>query len=171
MRRPASIFVVALLLVAFGGTALASGPATIIEIDPTGTGIVNTCITATETDTGILTAGEQIVFTGGTVQLVFHEPGGWSDSSGGFHFIGQQISQGLVGEGDLGNTYRITGSSPVQVNSNIGEQDVFTSVGNLHLLSSGSDDNLMVQHLVHFTVNANGDLTVFLEQFRVICNG
>lgn len=156
MRRLISILVVGFMLLSVAGTALASAKPIIIRDDVAGDVFVNDC------------TGEVVTLTGGTFQIVFHET---FDTSGCVHFIAEGNAKGVVGEGSFGNSYRATGGFWDEFNSNAGSQETFTGVFNIHLLSSGSDDNFILQGTFHVTVNANGDLTAFVDQFTVVCAG
>lgn len=46
-----------------------------------------------------------------------------------------------------------------------------TAVNNFRMISRGSTDNLQVHETIHFTINANGDMTAYVDNFSVKCNG
>jgi hypothetical protein len=52
-----------------------------------------------------------------------------------------------------------------------GAAQVLTSVGQLHLISQGGTDNLVVRTTIHVTVNANGQITSTSFEFTTDCNG
>jgi hypothetical protein len=56
-------------------------------------------------------------------------------------------------------------------NTSTGAAQVLNSVGQLHLISQGSTDNLVVRTTIHVTINANGEITATSFEFTTECNG
>ncbi|MDT7809384.1 MAG: hypothetical protein QOJ70_3197 [Acidobacteriota bacterium] len=56
-------------------------------------------------------------------------------------------------------------------NTSTGGAQVLNSTGQLHLISQGSADNLVVSTTIHVTVNANGQITSTTFEFTTNCNG
>jgi hypothetical protein len=55
--------------------------------------------------------------------------------------------------------------------SGAGGSTTFNTVGQLHLISQGGADNLVVRTTIHVTVNANGEITATSFEFTTDCNG
>ena len=94
------------------------------------------------------------------------------DASGAIHGRFTLVPVNVRGVGlTSGITYKAVG----------GERDTFTSAANgaftanftsmFNLVSQGSTDNLQAFITSHFTVNANGDVTVENFDFRAECRG
>jgi hypothetical protein len=75
--------------------------------------------------------------------------------------------------GSLGNTYVLAG---IQANSTIINPDAlglreFTVTNQLHNVSRGGADNLLVIAVTHITLNANGEVTSEVINFETRCVG
>lgn len=56
-------------------------------------------------------------------------------------------------------------------NNSTGGAQVLNSVGQLHLISQGNTDNLVIRTTIHVTINANGEVTATSFEFTTDCNG
>jgi hypothetical protein len=96
------------------------------------------------------------------------------DAHGGFHINGHITLQGISGVGlSTGTTYHWTGGARINVHYGCGvdcsppyEQ---TSGSNFQLIGQGSAPDEQVHALTHITVNANGELTANVQEFRMTC--
>ncbi|HEV2705882.1 MAG TPA: hypothetical protein VGV59_08150 [Pyrinomonadaceae bacterium] len=77
----------------------------------------------------------------------------------------------LSGEAPDGTRYTANETVNGTETSGTGSATTFTSIGQLHLISSGSDDNLTVRTTIHTTINANGQVTSTNFEFTTECNG
>lgn len=77
----------------------------------------------------------------------------------------------LSGTSASGITYNANETVDSNEITNAGGAQVLTSVGQLHLISQGSTDNLVVRTTIHVTVNANGQITSTSFEFTTDCNG
>jgi len=78
--------------------------------------------------------------------------------------------QGISGTGSVtGDKYQATGitqstntfSTPFPITS--------TFVNNFYMIGQGPDNNFKVHETLHYTINANGELTAFADNFSVTC--
>jgi hypothetical protein len=109
-------------------------------------------------------AGELVQLTG-TVHQVFVMT---SDGSGGLHVEAIINPQGLSGIGlTTGDTYRGNGTttSHFTLTSAINQ----TYVNKLVMIGPGPGNNFLVRETFHFTLNANGEFSVFFDKFSVEC--
>jgi hypothetical protein len=86
----------------------------------------------------------------------------------GFHIKSHAQPQGISGLGlTTGDKYQGTGVS--QDNFNLGPGETYTLVNNFRIIGQGPGNNLLVHGTLHYTINANGDLTVFFDKLSVGC--
>ena len=86
----------------------------------------------------------------------------------GIHVKVQFQPQDLSGVGQItGDKYQGTGVSHWHSNVKVGEN--YTLVENFRIIGQGSGNNYLVHITFHFTVNANGILTVWVDNFREEC--
>jgi len=78
--------------------------------------------------------------------------------------------QGISGTGSVtGDKYQATGitqstntfSTPFPITS--------TFVNNFYMIGQGPDNNFKVHETLHYTINANGEVTSFVDNFSVTC--
>jgi hypothetical protein len=109
-------------------------------------------------------AGEDLLLSG-NLNVVMHTtigPNGGITST--YHFN----PQGVVGVGlTTGDIYRGTGVSQGVYTGQVGE--TVTEIENFRLIGPGPGNNLLVHETFHFTVNANGELTSFVDNYSVEC--
>lgn len=110
-------------------------------------------------------SGELVTLTG-SLHAQFHltlTPGG------GFVFKSHANPQGVSGTGAFtGTKYEGTGVTQSQFGAS-GLPFHATFVNNFRLIGQGRGGNLTVHQNFHITVNANGELTAFVDNFRYEC--
>lgn len=109
-------------------------------------------------------AGEFVVLSG-TLHMLFRTT---IDSRGGFHSKFHFQPQGVSGTGlTTGAKYQATGVTQGTDNGKVGF--VSTFVNNFRVIGQGPGNNFMIHENFHITVNANGEVTAFVDNFRVTC--
>jgi len=109
-------------------------------------------------------AGEEVHLTG-YLHVTFSQT---FDNAGGVHVKMHANPQGISGIGQTtGDTYRGTGVSKTQFNLKVGEQS--TIVDNFNIIGQGPGNNLLVHSTFHITVNANGNLTAWVDNSHSEC--
>jgi len=87
--------------------------------------------------------------------------------SGTSHYQPQGGS--FVGE-TTGDRYRATGVTKDTFKGSLQNgQFTETSVNNYRIIGPGRGNNWLIHEVTHETINANGDITVFLDHSRVDC--
>ena len=90
------------------------------------------------------------------------------DGNGGFHDKLHEHSNDFRGTGlTSGDTYVGTYANSSTWNGSVGETMTVTIY--LNLISKGSRDNIQIRERAHYTINANGELTVDNYKFEVVC--
>lgn len=112
-------------------------------------------------------AGED-VFLSGSLHDLFHIT---LDNTGGFHLSQSDNPQGVSGVGlTTGAKYQATG---ITRSSAFEAAPVFpiveTFVNNFRIIGQGPDNNFLVHEDAHVTVNADGTLTSFHDNFSITC--
>jgi hypothetical protein len=79
--------------------------------------------------------------------------------------------QGVSGVGlTTGDKYRGTGVTQETSNEHTGGlPETETFINNFRILGPGRGNNLLVHENAHFTVNANGTVTSFIDNFSIEC--
>jgi len=80
--------------------------------------------------------------------------------------------QGAVGVGQTtGDLYSAVGVTQEQDSIPLlnGAAET-TFVNNFRLIGQNADNNLQVHETIHFTIDANGNVTTFIDNFKVDCN-
>lgn len=109
-------------------------------------------------------AGEVVVLSG-TLHVLFHTT---IDDSGGIHGMYHYQPQGISGTGlTTGDSYQATGETLGTIYSRVGGE--VTDVNNFKIIGQGPGNNFLVHENFHFTVNANGEVTAFVDNFSVEC--
>ena len=109
-------------------------------------------------------AGELVELTG-NLHEVFHVT---FTPSGGFRVSISDNPQGISGTGfTTGAKYQGTGITRDNFGGRVGFEETF--VNNFRIIGQGSGNNFLVHENLHITVNANGTLTVFRDNFSVEC--
>lgn len=111
-------------------------------------------------------AGE-VVDLAGTLHTLISFTINGNNVSGYTHFQ----PQGIVGVGETtGNRYHATGITRESFrNSFRNGQANDTFVNNFRIIGQGPGNNFLVHETEHFTINANGSVTVFHDNFSVVC--
>jgi hypothetical protein len=111
-------------------------------------------------------AGEVVDLAGPLHSLITFTING-SNVSGYSHFQ----PQGIVGVGETtGETYHATGVTLESFKSSLQNgQANLTFVNNFRIIGQGSGNNSLVHETEHITINADGTLTVFHDNFSVVC--
>lgn len=113
-------------------------------------------------------AGEGILLTG-DLHILVHLT---MDSRGGFHAKTHYQPQGLSGVGLVtGDTYQGTGVTQDQfyVDGSDGAPFEYTFVNNFRMIGQGPGNNYSVHQNVHITVDANGNLRAWVDNFSATC--
>jgi hypothetical protein len=119
--------------------------------------------------TALSDCGREAVLVSGTFQRVLTIT---NDGAGGFHVNDHFDYIGLQGTGVIsGNQYVSQQISTVNfsvpgptVGFEVTQPLTFTLIG------QGTVPNEVLTALIHYTVNANGELTTFVDNFRVKCD-
>lgn len=141
-----SLIITALLLIAVNAGALV-----VVNVDiPVSGAVFNPCNGETVTFIGI----DHFIFS---VTL---------DRAGGFH-IDAHDNVHVTATGSLGNSYEGNQEDTFSLNGRVGvEQTVGVTFSEI---SKGSAPNFEVHVLQHITVNANGTVTAFVDNFTSNC--
>jgi hypothetical protein len=108
-------------------------------------------------------AGE-LVLLDGDLHVLTHI----TANKNGFHIKSHFQPQGISGTGQTtGDKYQATGVTQDQFN--LGPGETFTSINNFRIIGQGPGNNLLVHSTFHYTINANGELTVVVDNFRAEC--
>jgi len=108
--------------------------------------------------------GETVTFSGVdhfTASVTF-------DGAGGFH-IATHDNIHVTATGSLGNSYEGNQEDTNEANGRFGFEQTF--VLTFSEIGTGSAPNFEQHVLQHITVNANGTLTVFVDNFTSNCRG
>jgi hypothetical protein len=111
-------------------------------------------------------AGE-IVDLAGPLHTVISFAINGNNVSGYYHFQ----PQGIAGVGETsGEKYQATGITEESFkNSFQNGQANDTYVNNFKIIGQKSGNNYLVHETLHFTINSNGSVTVFHDNFSVVC--
>jgi hypothetical protein len=111
-------------------------------------------------------AGEDVVFTGNLHSLITFTING-NNVSGKYH----SQPQGLSGVGTItGDKYQGTGVTEGTFKASFQNgQYQQTDVNNFRLIGQGKGNNYLVHSIFHFTINAKGEVTAFVDQVSVEC--
>lgn len=92
-----------------------------------------------------------------------------TDASGGFHLFFHSNPQGVTGVGEVsGDTYRGTGMSR-QTHTFIDLPFTDTFINNFRIIGPGPENNYLTHFNAHTTINANGEMVVFADNFTAEC--
>jgi hypothetical protein len=110
-------------------------------------------------------AGE-IVAMSGNLHILTHFT---VSNSGNVHVTQLFQPQGISGYGTVtGDKYQATGGTHEEYNEN-GLPFTETYINNFRIIGQGTDNNFLVHETYHVTVNANGVVTSFVDNFSVEC--
>ena len=91
-----------------------------------------------------------------------------TDNQGGFHSEFHFQPQGISGTGlTTGAKYQATGETQGTFNGKIGSETTF--INNFKIIGQGPGNNFMNHETFHVTVNPDGTLTAFVDNFSVTC--
>lgn len=110
--------------------------------------------------------GETVIISGES-HVVTH----LTSTPGGHSTLKIHIQFHLSGESASGTRYVANETVNSTETSSAGGAHTVTSIGQLHLISQGSADNLVVRTTLHTTVNANGEITSTNFEFETDCQG
>ena len=106
----------------------------------------------------------------GELLLIFHTT---IDAGGGIHSKFTLVPREVRGVSSVTETlYKAVGGQRDQFNADADGApltETFTSMFNL--VSQGGTDNLQVKVTFHITINANGEVTAFVDRFSAECVG
>jgi len=111
-------------------------------------------------------AGEIVDLTGPLHTLISFTING-NNVSGFFHFQ----PQGINGTGETtGAKYQATGVTQESFKNSLqmGQANE-TFVNNFRIIGQGPENNYLVHETLHFTINADGTVTVFHDNFSIDC--
>jgi hypothetical protein len=108
--------------------------------------------------------GEEVVLSG-----ELHDVFVWVfNDSGGYTLQYHDNPMGVIGIGkDTGTTYRATGVSLGGGTGRVGFEDTY--VNNFRIIGEGTDNNFLVHETYHVTLNANGTLTAYVDNYSAEC--
>ena len=90
------------------------------------------------------------------------------DGKGGVHAATHAQPQGISGTGrTTGDKYHGTGVTQDQFNAKLGVEETF--VNNFRIIGQGSGNNFLIHENFHVTINPNGTVTAFVDNFSVDC--
>ena len=108
-------------------------------------------------------AGE-LVLLDGDLHVLTHI----TANKNGFHIKSHFQPQGISGTGQTtGDKYQATGVTQDQFN--LGPGETYTAINNFRSIGQGPGTNFLVHSTFHYTINANGELTVVVDNFRAEC--
>lgn len=108
----------------------------------------------------------EVVWLSGNLHTLWHFT---EDGAGGFHVMSEVNPQGVSGVGEVtGDKYQGTGVTRFDFNAR-SLQMTTTFVNNFRIIGQGTDNNFLVHNNFHVTVNANGELTVVVDNFSAEC--
>ena len=111
-------------------------------------------------------AGE-VVDLSGPLHTLFSFTVNANSASGYFHFQ----PQGITGTGETtGLKYQATGITEQSFSGSLQNgQLALTFVNNFNIIGQGPGNNFLVHETLHFTINADGTLTVSFDNLTVDC--
>ncbi len=90
------------------------------------------------------------------------------DDAGVFHTELHFEPQGIRGEGlTTGDSYQWTGATQASFNGQVGYENTFIS--NYRLIGEGTNNNLLIHQTFHATVQADGEVTIVVDDYSVEC--
>ncbi len=109
----------------------------------------------------------EVVFLSGPLHTLITYTINGNNVSGTYHFQ----PQGISGTGETtGDKYQATGVTRQSFKSSLQNgQANFTYVNNFRIIGQGPGNNYLVHETLHFTINADGTLTVSHDNFSVEC--
>jgi hypothetical protein len=107
--------------------------------------------------------GEDVELSG-TIHDLFHV----TVTDNTVHVKTHDQPQGVTGTGLVtGDKYQGTGVSQDEFTAAVGQEETF--INNFRIIGQGNGNNFLVHENFHITVNANGTITSFHDNFTVDC--
>ncbi len=107
----------------------------------------------------------ELVYLAGSLHVLYHIT---LNDRGGYHAKSLAEPQGVSGVGlTTGDRYVGTGVTQDQFNGTVGYE--FTYINNFRIIGQGKGNNFLVHETYHVTVNANGEVTAYVDNFSVGC--
>jgi hypothetical protein len=107
--------------------------------------------------------GEDVLLSGNLHDL-FHV----TTNDNSVHVKFHDQPQGISGTGQVtGAKYQATGVTQGEFNTSFGSEETF--VNNFRIIGQGPGNNFLIHENFHVTVNANGTVTAFHDNFRADC--
>jgi hypothetical protein len=118
-------------------------------------------------ETDVLACNGDLIHLSGTLLVVFTET---ATPSGGFVFSSHFQPQGIKGV-DLVTGTKFIGTGLTRDLVVITPAGGFTEafVNQFHIQATTGAESFIVSEVFHITVNANGELTAFVDNFRATC--
>jgi len=93
------------------------------------------------------------------------------DENGGLHVASQYQPMGITGYGEVtGDKYQATGVTRHNENLQPVAYPVeYTYVNNFRIIGPGPGNNFVIHETYHITINANGEVTVAIDNFWGEC--
>lgn len=109
-------------------------------------------------------AGE-FVFLSGPLHVMYNIT---VDQAGGAHVNAHFQPQGISGYGlTTGSKYQANGETQQEFNFGYGLQTSYEN--NFRIIGQGPGNNFTVHENLHITINANGDLSSFVDNYNADC--
>jgi hypothetical protein len=108
--------------------------------------------------------GEELTFSGHFHDLIAVT----LDGSGGAHIVFQDELNGS-GVGVQGNQYEVNSTNNEEFNSQVAQ--TITITDNEEVIAEGPAPNFLFKDDFHLTVNPDGTVTSFHDNFRFVCQG
>lgn len=109
-------------------------------------------------------AGESVELSG-TLHTLYKTT---LDNKGGYHSKYHFQPQGVSGTGlTTGDKYMATGVTQDAFNGHVGSEETY--VNNFRIIGQGTGNNFLVHETFHVTINANGEVTAYVDNFSVEC--
>jgi hypothetical protein len=90
------------------------------------------------------------------------------DDTGSFHTVLHFQPQGISGDGlTTGTDYQWTGATQATFNGLVGYENTF--INNYRLIGEGPTNNLLIHQTLHATVQPDGEVTIFVDDYSVEC--
>src|SRR5437899_9288415 len=109
-------------------------------------------------------AGELVVLSGDLHVLLRFAV----DQKGGIHAASHFQPQGISGLGQTtGDKYQGTGVTQDEFNAKVRVEETF--INNLRIIGQAHGNNCQLHEHFHVTINANGSVTAFFDNFSIDC--
>ena len=107
----------------------------------------------------------EVVMLAGNLHVLYHVT---LNDRGGYHAKSLAQPQGVSGIGlTSGDKYQGTGVTQSQFNGTVGYESTY--INNFRIIGQASGNNYLVHETYHVTVNANGEVTAYVDNYSVEC--